>query len=140
MKWYKNKLKELKNAQPIISVCGDDCAVCPRYIAKTEEELRETAEFWYKVGWRDHVVSNEEIACTGCGCRPTCSFMILPCQKDKAVSDCKCCEDYCCDKITQMLQNSDIKESQCKAACESYEEYMMLKRAFYEKRENLGLM
>ena len=61
MKWYVSRLKELENAAPIISVCGDDCAVCPRYLARTEEELHETAVFWYKAGWRDHVVSNEEI-------------------------------------------------------------------------------
>ena len=45
MKWYINQLAALENAAPIISVCGDDCAVCPRYLAQTEEELHETAVF-----------------------------------------------------------------------------------------------
>ena len=72
MKWYRDRLKELESAEPVISVCGDDCAVCPRYLARTGEELHETAVFWYRAGWRDHVVSNDEIRCTGCGCRPIC--------------------------------------------------------------------
>lgn len=33
---------------------------------KTGEELHSTAELWQKIGYRDHVVTNEEIACTGC--------------------------------------------------------------------------
>lgn len=33
---------------------------------KTEAELVHTAELWYKIGYRDHVVTNEEISCTGC--------------------------------------------------------------------------
>ena len=36
MKWYLDKYEELKKVTPIISVCGDDCAVCPRFLAKTD--------------------------------------------------------------------------------------------------------
>ena len=50
MEWYVQKQDELKTAKPMISVCGDDCAVCPRFLAQTEEELHETAVFWYKAG------------------------------------------------------------------------------------------
>lgn len=56
MKWYMDRIPELEKAVPIISVCGDDCAVCPRYLAQTEEELHETAIFWNKAGWRDRRV------------------------------------------------------------------------------------
>ena len=44
MKWYEDRIPELEKAPPVISVCGDDCGVCPRYLARTEEELHETAE------------------------------------------------------------------------------------------------
>ena len=50
MKWYTDKLKALERVEPIISVCGDDCAVCPRFLARTEEELHETALFWVHAG------------------------------------------------------------------------------------------
>ena len=137
MKWYINKLAELENVAPIISVCGDDCAVCPRYLAQTEDELRETAIFWYKAGWRDRVVSNEEIRCTGCGCRPTCSFMLLPCVKEHGVEKCSGCGEYPCGKIHATLASSKSKKQQCRAACESDEEFAMFVRAFYEKEKHL---
>lgn len=40
-----------------ITLCGDNCIECPRYNAHTEEELKAVAELWYKVGWRECVVS-----------------------------------------------------------------------------------
>ena len=52
--------------EKIIAACGNDCAACPRYTAypyeKTDEELHHTAELWMRIGYRDHVVTNEEIA------------------------------------------------------------------------------
>lgn len=48
-----------------ITLCGDNCIECPRYNAHSEEELRNVAELWYRMGWRDHIVSNEEIKCEG---------------------------------------------------------------------------
>ena len=137
MKWYIDRLKALESAAPIISVCGDDCAVCPRYIARTDEELRETAVFWYRAGWRDHVVSNAEIRCTGCGCRPTCSFMLLPCARDHGVSACRDCPEFECDKVRDTFARSDEKQRQCESACESPEEFRMFCRAFYEKEKNM---
>ncbi len=137
MQWYIDKLDAIKDNIPIYSVCGDDCAVCPRFLARTEEELRQTAEFWYKTGWRDHVVTNEEIRCTGCGCRPECSFMLLPCTKEHNVHKCKECANFKCEKIDSMLERSAKKMEQCRKACDTEEEFQMLVRAFYEKEKNL---
>ena len=137
MKWYSKRLEELENTDPVYSVCGDDCAVCPRYLAKTEEELRETAEFWMKAGWRDRIVSNEEIRCAGCGSNGSCSFKLLPCIREHGVKACKECPEYECGKIGTMMLNSGKKEQQCRNACDSDEEFAMLKRAFYEKEKNL---
>ena len=139
MKWYVERLDEIKNNEPIISVCGDDCAVCPRYLARTDEELHEVAVFWHRIGWRDRVVGNDEIKCTGCGCRPTCSFMILPCRRKKGVTNCRTCGEYRCELIDRMLIGSDEKEKMLRSVCENDAETEMLRRAFYEKRENLGL-
>lgn len=139
MKWYIERLAELEKLEPRYSCCGDDCAVCPRFLASTEDELQETAEFWHRVGWRDHVVSNEKIRCKGCGTRGSCAFMILPCMREKNVEDCKNCGEYPCGKIVDMLRGSDIKEKQCAACCDDPKEWTMLKRAFYEKKKNLDL-
>ena len=137
MKWYIDRLEELEHVAPILSVCGDDCAVCPRRLAQTEEELYETAVFWHRAGWRDHVVSNDEIKCTGCGCRPTCSFRLLPCVRSHGVSACWACPEFECEKIREMLALSDEKRRQCERACESPEVFRMLSRAFYEKERNI---
>ena len=55
--------------EKIIASCGNDGAACPRYTVhpyeKTDEELHHTAELWMRIGYRDRVVSNEEIACFG---------------------------------------------------------------------------
>ena len=48
MNWYIKRLKELERAEPLYSVCGDDCAVCPRYIAKTEEEFKMLVRAFYQ--------------------------------------------------------------------------------------------
>ncbi len=137
MKWYEARLRELEKTEPVYSVCGDDCAVCPRYLAETEKELRETAEFWLKAGWRDRVVSNEEIRCGGCGSRGTCAFMLLPCLQDHNVGACADCPEFECGRIADTLKRSAEKERQCRAACGSGAEFAMLRRAFYEKEKNL---
>lgn len=137
MKWYTERLEELAKAEPVYSVCGDDCAECPRYVARTEDELQQTAEFWHRAGWRDRVVSNGEIRCTGCGSRPTCSFMLLPCVKEHGVERCRDCMEYPCGRIATTLAASESKKEQCRAACESDAEFAMLVRAFYEKEKNL---
>lgn len=137
MKWYIEKLEQLRDVEPIISVCGDDCAVCPRFLAETEEELHETAVFWYKVGWRDRVVSNDGIKCTGCGCRSVCSFMLLPCTKEHGVKMCRECDEFVCEKVRKVLVSSEEKRKMCEKFCESPEEFQMLVRAFYEKEKNL---
>ena len=53
--------------QKIIAACGNDCSACPRYVAppyeKSDEELKYTAELWLEIGYRDRLVSNEEIPC-----------------------------------------------------------------------------
>ena len=137
MKWYTERLEEISHLEPIYSVCGDDCAVCPRFLARTEEELHETAAFWHDAGWRDHVVTNEEIRCAGCGSRGKCTFMMLPCLREHQAEACVDCAEYPCTKIDDMLKRSAEKQAQCRSACENDMEYAMLCRAFYDKERNL---
>ena len=137
MKWYIDRLEALEDVAPILSMCGDDCAVCPRYLARTEEELHETAVFWHRAGWRDHVVGNDEIRCTGCGCRPTCGFKLLPCARERGVTACRECPDFECDKVRDAYARSEAKKSLCQRACDTPEEFRMLCRAFYEKERNM---
>ncbi len=139
MKWYTDKYYDLQNAKPIISLCGDDCAVCPRFLAKTDDELHQTAVFWEKAGWRDRVVSNEEISCTGCASKGVCAFGLLECVKSHGVSRCQQCREFVCEKIKKAMENSDAKKATCKNACESEKEFELFCRSFYEKEKNLNI-
>ena len=49
-----------------ITLCGDNCLECPRYLARTNSELEKVAELWFRVGWRDRIVPIDEIRCFGC--------------------------------------------------------------------------
>ena len=34
----------------MITLCGDNCSKCPRFLAQTDEELKAVAELWFRVG------------------------------------------------------------------------------------------
>lgn len=78
--------------EKIIASCGNDCAQCPRYVLppyqKSAEELKRTAELWQKIGYRDRIVSNEEIACTGCKAENWCRYGVAKCCKNHGVKTC----------------------------------------------------
>lgn len=119
-----------------ITLCGDNCKECPRYNARSEEELRQAAELWYRVGWRDHVVSNEEIRCTGCSSHKDCTYHLVECTKEHGVEKCNQCAGFPCEKINDMLKRSGAYQLKCKEVC-SDEEYAQLERAFFDKKNNL---
>lgn len=124
-------LKELT-----IAACGNDCASCPRFLAKSKEELRHTAELWMQIGYRDSVVSNDEIACNGCKPGNQCRYAINSCVREHNISNCGQCKEYSCKKIKECFAVTDTFAPGCEKVC-SKEEYEMLKKAFYCKEENL---
>ena len=119
-----------------ITLCGDNCAECPRYLARTEAELSAVAELWYRVGWRDRVVSHEEIACSGCSSHKQCTYQLVDCTRAHNVTRCNQCGAFPCDKIREMLARSTEYEKTCRRVC-SEEEYRALHKAFFQKEENL---
>ena len=125
----------------IIAACGNDCAACPRYTAhpfeKAEEELRRTAELWMKIGYRDHVVSNEEIACTGCKAENWCRYGAVGCCADKGIPTCGACSLYPCERMRECFAVTLSFEPKCREVC-TEAEYAQLRRAFFEKERNLA--
>ena len=119
-----------------ISLCGDNCLECPRYLAKSDEELHQTAELWYKVGWRDTVVSNDEIRCVGCSSHKSCTYGLVECTRAHAVEKCNRCAKFPCEKIRAMLKRSAEYREKCREICTA-EEYSRLERAFFYKENNL---
>ncbi len=120
----------------IITLCGDNCIECPRYIANSEEELRNVAELWYRVGWRDCIVSNEEIRCDGCSSHKQCTYHLVECTEEHNVDKCNQCAEFPCGKISSMLERSKEYQRRCKDVCTDAE-YDMLEKAFFNKEKNL---
>ena len=89
-----------------ITLCGDNCKYCPRYLINTEEEAKQVAELWYRVGWRDHIVTPDEIRCGGCSSHKQCTYGLVTCIKEHKVEKCNQCSDFPCDKLHSMIQRS----------------------------------
>lgn len=128
-------------SEKIIAACGNDCAACPRYVAhpyeKSEAELRRTAELWMKIGYRDHLVSNEEISCHGCKPENWCRYQVVKCCNEKGISICSECNEYPCDNIKECFKVTMDFEPMCRKVCTD-DEYEILKTAFFEKEKNLS--
>lgn len=124
----------------IIAACGNDCSACPRYVArpyeKTDDELHHTAELWMKIGYRDHIVSNEEIACTGCKPENWCRYHAVKCCEEKGIITCAECDEYPCANMQDCFSVTESFEPKCRQVC-SEQEYETLKKAFFEKEQNL---
>ncbi|WP_297957926.1 nitroreductase family protein [uncultured Ruminococcus sp.] len=124
----------------IIAACGNDCSACPRYIAhpyeKTEEELRHTAELWLKTGYRDRIVSNDEISCNGCKPENWCRYKVIKCCEGKAIGNCSECPEFPCDNMKECFAVTKSFEPKCREVCTD-SEYEQMKTAFFEKEKNL---
>ena len=125
----------------VIAACGNDCASCPRYTAhpyeKTDAELQHTAELWMKIGYRDHIVSNGEIACYGCKPENWCRYRVIKCCEDRGIKNCGECPGYPCDNIKECFAVTRSFEPMCRKVCTD-DEYKKLKKAFFEKEQNLA--
>lgn len=119
-----------------LTLCGDNCIECPRYDARTDNELKNTAELWNRVGWRDSVISNNEIRCNGCSTHKECTYHLVECTKEHCVEKCNQCNEFPCNKINDMLERTKKYQKRCKEVC-SPEEYECLTKAFFNKENNL---
>lgn len=122
--------------EKIISACGNDCSQCPRFSPKTDNELLNTAILWHKIGYRDHVVTNDEISCTGCKKENWCRYEIISCTSKKNIHNCGECKEYPCVKISTAFEKTKEFEPKCKDICTD-EEYVVMSKAFFEKKKNL---
>ena len=119
-----------------ITLCGDNCLCCPRYNAKSDDELEKVAELWYRISFRDKIVSNDEIKCDGCSSHKKCTYNLVECTHNHNVEKCNMCNEFPCDKINDMLKRSKEYQKKCREVC-SEEEYKTLEKAFFDKENNL---
>lgn len=120
----------------IISACGNDCSLCPRFMPKTHAELSATAKLWYEIGYRDRIVLNEEIACYGCRENNWCRYDIVKCTYSRGISNCGECKEYPCEKINQTFISTMKWEPRCKEVCTN-DEYETFDKAFFHKKNYL---
>jgi hypothetical protein len=126
-----------------IAACGNDCLSCPRYSAapfeKAEEDLRYTARLWQKIGYRDTIVSAEEIRCAGCSPQNPCRYHVAACCAQRSIPACGVCGSYPCETIRAYFSVTESFEPGCREVCTAGE-YEKIRRAFFEKKQNLDEM
>ena len=92
-----------------------------------------------KIGYRDRVVTNEEISCIGCTKDNWCRYGIVHCTTDRNIENCGQCNEYPCERIRKCFEVTGAFDPSCRTAC-SDEEYSVLKKAFFEKQKNLEII
>lgn len=107
------------SSEKIIAACGNDCSQCPRFLPKTDDELYNTAVLWYKIGHRDHVVTNYEISCNGCKIENWCRYEIINCTSKKAIHNCGECDEY---YNVPMKQDTELKKEMTPGIIKAIEE------------------
>ena len=135
---FKN-IMGIMNNKIKISICGDTCSECPRYIATIENDtnrLVELAQLWYRLGFRDRVVEPDEIRCVGCDKTKACSYGINTCPHLEGKDNCGQCDVFPCEKIINIFEKTDDLNERCKRLCPPHE-YLQLQKAFLMKRETL---
>jgi hypothetical protein len=125
---------------PKIGYCGDDCELCPRYIATLREnpaELIHAADIWIKAGWKDKGTPPEALVCYGCLSVKECYYdTIQKCAQSRKIANCGECVDYPCDKITFVFKRTESYAKKCKQVC-SPVDYNILANAFFFKKKTL---
>ncbi len=92
---------------------------------------------WKRVGWRDEVLSPEEIACRGCASVEWCRYDdIRQCGLEKGIENCGACRSYPCEKIGEVFERTEEYAGRCRERF-SKADYERFRKAFFQKKENL---
>jgi hypothetical protein len=122
-----------------IGICGDVCSECPRYIATQNNdtiELGKIVELWYRLGFRNIIVSAEELKCTGCSSDNACAYQINNCNHLSGKHNCGECDLFPCEKINAAFQKTEELKDICREKCTDLE-YLKLGKAFLNKKQIL---
>jgi hypothetical protein len=125
-----------------LAYCGDDCNLCPRYIATksgNEEELKKIAVLWQTVGWRETVLPPEEMVCHGCTSvkLELCKYDIIrECAQGRDLEHCGKCKDYPCSELEKVFDQTKIYAENLKKNCPK-DVYERFEEAFFLKKQKL---
>ena len=94
----------------MIAYCGINCAGCPSYLAtqKDDDSLRKQVKDLWKNQFNVDL-KLEDINCDGCKGGGKLGFYckvcgIKKCAERKNLENCANCEDYACNKLTNLFQ------------------------------------
>ncbi len=119
--------------------CGDVCDYCPRYIATQSgsmDGLKEAAVLWHKAGARSKVLPPEEMICHGCSRDKACQYGVAQCASGKSLQHCGECSEYPCAVLKSRFDVVPKLSEEWKNVC-TKEEYELIHKAFWQKKENL---
>ncbi len=122
-----------------MACCGDDCNYCPRYTGTINDDkgaLKKTAEIWYRMGWRNRILSPDEMKCYGCLSVKDCTYGIKECCGEKEIINCGYCTEMPCGKLRKMF-NRNKKYKEISRALLAEEEYEIFNTAFWMKGDRL---
>ena len=92
---------------------------------------------WERVGWRNRVLSPEEIKCGGCKTVKWCRYNeIRECAIKKQIDNCGECNKYPCGKLNVVFEKTVKYMEECKILF-SEKDFHVLSKAFFTKKENL---
>lgn len=124
----------------MIGLCGDNCSLCPRYLATQSGsawELEKVKSLWVRLGLRDWTFPAQDLACRGCSPENERAYRELrACAHEKGVDNCGLCHEYPCGLIQSAFDKSEKLHSHAIRVCTS-KELAVLKDAFFSKRQNL---
>jgi hypothetical protein len=123
----------------IISICGDVCSECPRYLAtlaNDHDELQRVAELWFQLGFRDKVVLPGEMRCNGCHTQKKCGYGLMGCENLAGLANCGECKLFPCEKFDAVFEKTEKGDELCKNRLNA-SEYAHFKRVFFMKKEIL---
>jgi len=123
-----------------LGYCGDNCEICPRYIATLsgdKSELQKVAILWKKAGFRDTLEEPKYLICYGCHFSKVCVYEdVRKCCIEKDIDNCGNCSSYPCEKISTAFKKTKILTEKCKEIL-SNDEFDILNGAFFKKKEYL---
>ncbi len=97
--------------EPMIAVCGLDCAACPAYLATqaNDEAAKERVAAQWRIEFKNPAISAANLSCDGClattgrlnGHCSECEPRL--CAVGRGLANCAVCPDYACEKISALL-------------------------------------
>jgi hypothetical protein len=133
-RWQEGMMTEM------IGVCGDDCSLCPRYMATKAEsagELEKVKELWVRLKWREPDFPAQNLSCHGCKTEARCAYSELrTCARERAVDNCGLCHGYPCELINAVFDKSEKVQARSTQVC-TPNEMSTLERAFFSKKQIL---